>query len=165
LIVGVLAQENKYAIDTHGTLVSSGGTAGYCLVSVPENSPYSIYYIQAILNSVQGEWMASLYGEIFRGGYIARGTKVLRQILIPTIDFENVAQTSIHDEIVVRQKQLIKLGDKIALSNGQNRKVIPLQRQFNLLLKEQQAAINSLYGMTENEEKLIPRIHQQYAAN
>ena len=73
MIVGVLAQTDKYAIDNNGTLVSSGGTAGYCLVSIPSDSQYSIYYIQAILGSIQGEWLASLYGEIFRGGYIARG--------------------------------------------------------------------------------------------
>lgn len=87
-----LSLSDKYAIDKKGTLVSSGGTAGYCLVSTPADCQYSIYYIQAILGSVQGEWLASLYGEIFRGGYIARGTKVLKQIRIPTIDFSNIEE-------------------------------------------------------------------------
>jgi hypothetical protein len=87
IIVGVLSVGDKYAIDIHGTLISSGGTAGYCVVAVPETSDYSIYYIQAILNSKYLEWFSALYGEVFRGGYIARGTKVLKNLPIRKIDF------------------------------------------------------------------------------
>lgn len=133
MIVGVLAQTDKYAIDNNGTLVSSGGTAGYCLVSIPSGCEYSIYYIQAILGSIQGEWLASLYGEIFRGGYIARGTKVLNQIPIREIDFTNPNERKIHDDIVVRQKRLIGLGDKLSKASKNQRSLIPLQRQFNLI--------------------------------
>ena len=165
IIVGVLAQENKYAVDTNGTLVSSGGTAGYCLVSIPADSQYSIYYIQAILGSIQGEWLASLYGEIFRGGFIARGTKVLKQIPVRTIDFNNLADVTAHKEIVERQKSLISLGDRIAANGNNARKATPLKRKFELLKKEQQQAINNLYGMTEEEVSLIPKIKELYAAD
>ena len=72
------------------------------MVSVPSDSEYSIYYIQAILGSTQGEWLASLYGEIFRGGYIARGTKVLNQIPIREIDFTNQDERNVHDDIANR---------------------------------------------------------------
>jgi hypothetical protein len=165
IIVGVLAQEYKYAVDTNGTLVSSGGTAGYCLVSIPADSQYSIYYIQAILGSIQGEWLASLYGEIFRGGFIARGTKVLKQIPVRTIDFNNLADVTAHKEIVERQKSLISLGDRIAANGNNARKATPLKRQFELLKEEQQQAINNLYGMTEEEVSLIPKIKELYAAD
>ena len=165
IIVGVLSLSDKYAIDKKGTLVSSGGTAGYCLVGIPADSQYSIYYIQAMLGSVQGEWLASLYGEIFRGGYIARGTKVLKQIRIPTIDFSNAEEKERHDDVVRRQKRLIVLGDKIASAEGNKRKQIPLLRQFNALKQEQQNAINVLYGMTESQVSKIPIIKKLYAAN
>lgn len=165
MIVGVLAQADKYAIDNNGTLVSSGGTAGYCLVSVPLDSPYSIYYIQAILGSIQGEWLASLYGEIFRGGYIARGTKVLKQIPIREIDFANQNEKDIHDDIANRQKRLINLGDKISKAAKNRRSLIPLQRQFDLLKQEQQNVINMLYGMTNDEVSLIPKIKELYATD
>ena len=165
IIVGVLAQSDKYAIDKYGTLVSSGGTAGYCLISIPVDCKYSIYYIQAILGSIQGEWLASLYGEIFRGGYIARGTKVLKQIPIRTINFDNEDEKRFHDEIVKRQISLIRLGDKIAKITGNRRKQTPLLRQFNALKKEQQQSINALYGMTEEEVLQIPIIKDIYAAD
>ena len=86
--------KGKYAVDTQGTLVSSGGTAGYCMISRPANCKYSIYYIQALLASRQGEWLATLYGEVFQGGYIARGTKVLKQIPIRTINFNDLDEVS-----------------------------------------------------------------------
>ena len=165
MIVGVLSQADKYAIDNNGTLVSSGGTAGYCIVSVPSDSMYSIYYIQAILGSIQGEWLASLYGEIFRGGYIARGTKVLKQIPIREIDFTNPKERNAHDSIANRQKKLIELGDKINKATKQRRNLIPLQRQFELLKQEQQNDINMLYSMTNEEALLIPKIKEQYAAD
>lgn len=165
MIVGVLAQSDKYSIDNNGTLVSSGGTAGYCLVSVPSDSMYSIYYIQAILGSIQGEWLASLYGEIFRGGYIARGTKVLKQIPIREIDFTNQNERNTHDDIVDRQKKLIELGDNINKAAKKRRSLIPLQRQFDLLKEEQQKVINMLYGMTDDEVSLIPKIKELYAAD
>lgn len=165
IIVGVLSQADKYAIDNKGTLVSSGGTAGYCLVCVSADKQYSIYYIQALLGSVQGEWLASLYGEIFRGGYIARGTKVLKQIPIRSIDFTNEADAVRHDDISNRQKQLISIGDKLAKATGDPRKATPLQRQFDALKEEQQNAINSLYEMTKKEQLEIPLIKKMYAAN
>ncbi len=165
MIVGVMSQADKYAIDNNGTLVSSGGTAGYCVVSVPSDSEYSIYYIQAILGSIQGEWLASLYGEIFRGGYIARGTKVLNQIPIRAIDFANQDERKVHDDIANRQKRLIELGDKIDKVTKNRRNLVPLQRQFNSLKQEQQNAINNLYGMSNEEVALIPKIKELYATD
>ncbi len=165
IIVGVLAQENKYAIDKSSTLVSSGGTAGYCMVYVPYGKPYSIYYIQAILGSRQGEWLASLYGEIFRGGYIARGTKVLQQLPIRVIDFSNTDDVRTHNDIVGRQMKIIEIGDRIELCRGNLRKCIPLERSLEELVETQQKAINKLYGMTDDEVKQIPQISKIYAAN
>lgn len=165
IIVGVLSQADKYAIDRKGTLVSSGGTAGYCMVRVPKENKYSIYYIQAILGSVQGEWMASLYGEIFRGGYIARGTKVLKQLPIRKIDFAKATEVAMHDTIVGRQKKLIALGDKIAKVKSSPRKATPLRHQFQVLKEEQQNAINDLYGMSKDEQKQIPQIKELYAVD
>lgn len=163
IVVGVLSQADKYAIDDKGTLISSGGTAGYCMISLPDHCPYSPYYVQAILSSRQGEWLASLYGEIFRGGYIARGTKVLKQLPIAVIDFSDVNQKIWHDNIVTRQKRLIELGDTIRTMTPNPRHVIPLQREMDSLKREQQQAINLLYDMTENDLNLLPNLKEIYA--
>ena len=164
IIVGVLSTGDKYAVDKYSTFVSSGGTAGYCMIALPTDSPYSIYYLQAILNSKYVEWISSLYGEIFRGGFIARGTKVLKQLPIHKIDFGNEAEHLAHDSIANKQIQLIKLGDKIDSMQGNKRQLTILQRQFDIAKQELADLIMKLYGM-EQFDSIIPIIKEQYAAD
>lgn len=164
IIVGVLSTGDKYAVDSCSTFVSSGGTAGYCMIALPEDSPYSIYYLQAILNCKYLEWISSLYGEIFGGGFIARGTKVLKQLPIRKIDFENNDERLAHDSIADLQKQLIQMGDDIETAHGNKRKLTILQRQFKLSKQQLADHIMHLYGM-EQYDSIIPIIKEQYAAD
>ena len=164
IIVGVLSTGDKYAVDSCSTFVSSGGTAGYCMIALPEDSQYSIYYIQAILNSKYVQWVTSLMGEIFRGGFIARGTKVLKQLPVRKIDFGNAEEKLAHDNIAGKQKQLIELGDKIDAMHGNKRQLTILQRQFDIAKQELADMIMNLYGM-QQYDSIIPIIKEQYAAD
>lgn len=164
IIVGVLSKGNKYAIDFCGTLISSGGTAGYCIIAVPKNLEYSIYYIQAILNSKYTEWFSSLLGEVFRGGYIARGTKVLKKLPIRKIDFNNKFERDLHDRISQIQRDLIKQGTNIEKKQKDKRELIKLTKEFILLKKELDLKLKDLYNFG-NEDTLIPQIGEIYEAN
>lgn len=164
IIVGVLSTGDKYAVDSCSTFVSSGGTAGYCMIALPEDSHYSIYYLQAILNCKYLEWISSLYGEIFGGGFIARGTKVLKQLPIRKIDFNNNDERLAHDSIADLQKQLIQMGDEIDAAHGNKRKLTILQRQFELSKQQLADYIMHLYGI-EEYDSIIPIIKEQYAAD
>lgn len=164
IIVGVLSQGNKYAIDYYGTLISSGGTAGYCMISIVEDSEYSIYYLQALLNSKYLEWFSSLYGEVFRGGYIARGTKVLKQLPIQVIDFENEIEKDLHDNISKIQKLLIEKQGEIDKNIGNNRKLTILQRQFETIKETQDNKLKQLFNLGEMDDS-IPLISEMYGAN
>ena len=161
IIVGVLSVGDKYAVDTYGTLISSGGTAGYCVVAIPESSEYSIYYIQAILNSKYLEWFCSLYGEVFRGGYIARGTKVLKNLPIRAIDFSNEKEKKIHDKIVASQKRLIDIHDKMDANVGNKRKLIPLEGQFLREKDKLKGLLAQLYDLSDDDAR-IPLIKELY---
>jgi hypothetical protein len=164
IIVGVLSVGDKYAIDVHGTLISSGGTAGYCIISVPDTCEYSIYYIQAILNSKYLEWFTALYGEVFRGGYIARGTKVLKNLPIRKIDFSDSKQKALHDKIVETQKELISIYDQIDANAGNKRALTPLQGQFAREKANLEKLLAKLYDLG-SEDSLIPLIKELYEAN
>lgn len=164
IIVGVLSVGDKYAIDVHGTLISSGGTAGYCVVAIPTSSKYSIYYIQAILNSKYLEWFSALYGEVFRGGYIARGTKVLKNLPIRKIDFLDTIQNTLHDKIVETQKELICINDQIESNAGNKRGIAPLQRQFKREKDKLDNLLAELYNLGD-DDLLIPLIKELYEAN
>jgi type I restriction-modification system DNA methylase subunit len=164
IIVGVLSQGDKYAIDFHGTLISSGGTAGYCMVTLPKECQYSIYYIQALLNSKYLEWFSAINGEVYRGGYIARGTKVLKKLPIRVIDFKNELEKNKHDTISRTQKSLITLQGDIDKASGNLRKLVPLQRQFKALKSALEEELKELYSIGEDDEQ-IPLIAELYEVN
>jgi hypothetical protein len=164
IIVGVLSVGDKYGVDFNGTLISSGGTAGYCVIALPIDLKYSIYYIQAILNSKYLEWFSALYGEVFRGGYIARGTKVLKNLPIRKIDFSKPEEKQLHDKIVKTQKELIKIHDQIDANANNPRLLTPLQRQFEAEKTVLEDTLTKLYGLGK-ENALIPLIKELYATN
>ena len=91
--------------------------------------------------------------------------KLLKQIPIRCIDFENQDDIAKHDDIVRRQKKLIAIGDKLAQARNNPRKAAPLKKIFEALKIEQQNAINGLYGMSSDEQRQIPLIKEIYAAN
>jgi len=164
IIIGVMSSGEKYPIDFSKTLHTAGGTAGYCSIYLSDKSEYSIYYIQAVLNSRYVEWLIHLRGEVFRGGYIARGTKVLKKIPIRTIDFKNKTDKAIHDKIVTLQKELITIQDKIDNNIGNPRKLVPLNRQFINKKAEMNDTLKILYNLGASDS-LIPTISDMYAIN
>ncbi len=161
IIVGVLSQGDKYAIDNLGTLISSGGTAGYCMITIPTDSQYSIYYIQAVLNSKYLEWCSALTGEVFRGGYIARGTKVLKKLPIRIIDFDLQSDVDLHNKISSIQKKLIDTQQSIDQNLGNNRELIPLQREFKELKANMGKTLKELYGLGDTDIQ-VPLISDLY---
>jgi hypothetical protein len=164
IVVGVLSTGEKYPIDKSKTIVSSGGTAGYCIIAIPDNFEYSIYYLQAILNSKYLEWFSALYGEVFRGGYIARGTKVLKNLPIRKIDFSDSKQKTLHDKIVETQKELISIYDQIDANAGNKRALIPLKGQFEREKANLGKLLAKLYDL-DSDDSLIPLIKELYEAN
>ena len=164
ILLGVLSSGDKYAIDNYGTLFTSGGTAGYCAITMPDKFDYSTYYVQAILNSKYVEWFVILTGEIFRGSYFARGTKVLNNLPIRTINFANPKEKALHDKIVETQKDLISIQDKIDLNIGSKRALTPLQGQFTRDKVNLEKLLAKLYDLGD-DDLLIPLIKDLYEAN
>lgn len=159
IIVGVLSNGFKYSIDNHRTFVSSGGTAGYSIINVPGTCPYSIFYIQAILTSRYLEWFASVYGEVFRGGFIARGTKIQKRMPIPIIDFDKRSEVKKHNAIADLQKTLNKLYSDI--SKADIRSKITLERKLQAEVVRMDELIKSLFELGELDCK-IPSVIDLY---
>lgn len=164
IIVGVMSSGEKYPLDFSKTLHTAGGTAGYCSIFLSGTCPYSIYYIQAILNSRYIEWIIHLRGEVFRGGYIARGTKVLNKLPIRTIDFNDAKEKAFHDTIVETQKELIRLQGEIDRNAGNKRLLTPLQRQFVSEKANLEKLLSELYDLGD-DDLLIPLIKDLYEVN
>ena len=164
IVVGILSQNDSYAIDYHKTVLSSGGNAGYAIISYNNEKEYSIYYLQAILNSKYVEWICSLIGSVFRGGYISHGTQVLKKLPIHRIDFNNPEEKALHDKIVETQKELISIYDQIDANAGNKRALTPLQAQFEREKTNLEKLLAQLYDLGE-DDLLIPLIKELYEAN
>lgn len=161
IVVGVLSNGYKYSIDNNRTFVSSGGTAGYSIINIPDSCPYSIYYIQAILSSKYLEWFASIYGEVFRGGYIARGTKVQTRMPIPLIDFSDMKEKEKHDQIASYQLKMNTLYSD--LNKADIRTKIVMKRQFDVLSLGLNSLISSLFELGDLDD-CIPTVEELYRA-
>jgi hypothetical protein len=164
IIAGVLSNGYKYSIDKKNTFISSGGTAGYCMIRTPEKSLYSIYYLQALLSSKYLEWIAFWYGEIFRGNFVARGTKVLERLPIIKINFDDTKEKKLHDMIASTQKSLNDIQAQIDRNFGNNRKIIPLKRKFEQQRSFLDKYLYELYNLGESD-KLIPSVTEIYEIN
>ena len=162
IIVGVQSNGNKYAVDTSGALSTSGGTAGYAMITIPDNFEYSSYYLQALLNSKYVEWVASLYGEVFMGGYISRGTKVFSRFPIIEIDFKDEESKKDHDFISDAQKEIIKTFTKMDQCRTHPRSFKPLENNYKQQVKIMDELLKKLYGLDDTEDSLIPTISEIY---
>jgi Eco57I restriction-modification methylase len=161
IVVGVNSSGYKYAIDTKRTFISSGGTAGYCPITIPEGNKYSIFYIQALLSSRYLEWFALQFGEVFRGGFIARGTKVLKKMPIVVIDFDDANEKKQHDDIAKLQELMNDTFEAIDANPNNERLKTPLKRKFSRLTDEMEIKLRDLFDLAEFEP-LIPSIPEIY---
>lgn len=85
LIVRILSKEPMYAYDENDMLIASGGTAGYCAIAKLPGSKYDLRYIQAWLNHPYTEKIFQIMGSDFEGGFTARGTYLLTNVVRPLI--------------------------------------------------------------------------------
>lgn len=164
IVVGVLSAGYKYAIDRKQTFVSSGGTAGYCPVKIPESCPYSEYYIQALLNSKYCEWYVTQHGEINRGNYVSRGTKIIERLPIVPINFEQGAEKSLHDKIATLQMSINETYTAVRANAGDQRAIIPLERSLEMFQQQMSEALKALFSLGELDD-LIPSVEVLYGGD
>lgn len=164
IAVGVLSSGYKYAIDRKRTFLSSGGTAGYCPVKIPENCKYSEYYIQALLNSKYCEWYVTQHGEINRGSYVARGTKIIEHLPIVPINFEQGEEKSLHDKIAALQMSINETYTAVRANAGDQRAIIPLERSLEMFQQQMSEALKALFSLGELDD-LIPSVEVLYGGD
>ncbi|TCU65639.1 type II restriction/modification system DNA methylase subunit YeeA [Tissierella praeacuta] len=146
LIVGVLSKEPMYAFDDKDMLISSGGTAGYCAISMKKDSPYSLEYIQAWLTNRYTEKIVEIVGSDFENGFTSRGTFVLSTLPFVELDFNVIEQKNMHDEIVEKTQGIYNINK--SLSKSPEKKITNvLIRQKEKLIKEIEDIIAKIYEL------------------
>lgn len=136
LIVGVLSKDPMYAFDNKDMLIASGGTAGYCAVSLKKGSPYGLEYIQAWLTHPYTEKLLEIIGSDFENGFTARGTFVLKTLPFIELDMNSAHEKALHDNIVVKTHKIYSIND--ALTNH------PDKGTASVLIREKKQLINEI---------------------
>lgn len=144
LIVGILSKYPMYIYDTKDMLIASGGTAGYCAVTIKEDSPYELEYIQAWFSNDITERILSIIGSDFEGGFHSRGTAQLSVLPFIELDFTNNSQQRIYDNVVNYTREVYKINNVLS-GNVTKADVIKLNRRKNELISEINDLISRVY--------------------
>ncbi len=148
LIWSVLSTKSGYVFDENNLQFTGGGNGPY--YSLFTTSKYSLYYILGIIAHPVFEAMVRSGASEFRGAYYSHGKQFIENLPIRKIDFTNVADTILHNEIVKTVKSLIATK---ATCNGiyivAKKKV--MEHKMNLLFSSLIEQVNFLYGITSDE--------------
>ncbi|SHJ43371.1 hypothetical protein SAMN02745176_03547, partial [Lutispora thermophila DSM 19022] len=146
LIVGVLSRNPMYIYDNNDYVIASGGTAGYCAIGEKEGSPYCLEYIQAYLTHPITEWLISIIGSDFEGGYYSRGTYVLDELPFKSLDFKNDKHVNIYNDVVSKTKRVYEIND-ILKNSLSSKKIASLFYEKQRLIAEIEGLITYVYSI------------------
>ena len=135
--------------------VGSGGGGGgsYGLVVRP-NTDLSIFYILGILNSKLVDWIAKLVNSRFGGGYYSFNRQYIETIPIRPIDVAKMGDKACHDHMVERVQRMLDLHKRLSDAGSPGDKE-RLQRQIDATDREIDNLVYELYGLTEEEIKIV----------
>lgn len=82
------------------------------------------------------------------------GTQLLGELPIRTINFSDPADKARHDRMVSLVEQMLSLNKQLQTAKTDHEKT-SLQRQIDLTDKQIDLLVYELYGLTENEIKIV----------
>ena len=117
-------------------------------------SGYDSRFVLGILNSrlLQAYWLDRFFDQRRTFPKI-KGT-YLKQLLIRTIDFTSPADVARHDRMVSLVERMLDLHKKLAVEGAPHVKTV-LQRQIEATDRQIDALVYELYGLTEEEVKIV----------
>lgn len=144
LIWPVLSLSSNYVYDNDSIVFTGGGNGPYYGLAMKKDSKYSIFYIQALLNSPALENQVKNVASTFRGGYYSHSKQYLNNLPIRVIDFDSPGDKKCYDEIVSNVHKLMILQEKIVKAS--NHAVMDaMQKTMQILIDEQNKKISLLY--------------------
>ncbi|SEI13427.1 Type I restriction-modification system, DNA methylase subunit [Halobacillus karajensis] len=150
LIIGVNTHKDNplNILDKKDMVIASGGTAGYCAITLEEESPYELEYVHAVLNHPAIVWLCSVMGSDFEGDFYSRGTYVLNRLPIKKIDFNDKTQLESYNKVVNLTKDIENINSEFeAYMRSKERK--ELERLKSAMIKEIEGYITKIYGIED----------------
>jgi hypothetical protein len=127
----------------------------YCV-----NTAYVItnadYYLLGILNSHLVHFIYKGMSSTYRGGYLRFIYQYLERIPIKAVDFNNLSEKAIHDQLVSLVDSMLELNKKkTSLPASSEREKI--EREITITDEKIDEIVYGLYGITEEERKIMRR--------
>jgi type I restriction-modification system DNA methylase subunit len=159
LIWSTLLLEPRYVYDDKDIVFTGGGNGPYYGLRMKENSPLSIFYVQAILHHRVVDAMVRHMASQFRGGYASHGKQFVADLPIKTIDFDNSQEARLYKKIVKQAKSLNVVA--VASSNATVPHIKTLfSRKSASLKRELFDSVNELYGITGSDLEAFSEINE-----
>ncbi len=118
------------------------------------SAKYNIRYFLALINSkLISFWFYYKFGKLQRKTFPQFKVKELRIFPIKQIDFYNKSEKQIHDDLVSLVDIMLDLNKKIQTAKGSEKRQI--QKQIEKTDKEIDEIVYKLYGITDEERKII----------
>jgi hypothetical protein len=157
LLVPSISTGSCFAADMDGKYYfvgsGGGGGGGYAIVFSIETR-YSYLYLLGILNSSLLNTYLKTISTPFRGGYIALNRQYIGQLPVCPINFSDPSEKARHDKMVSLVDQMLSLNKQLPSVKTDHEKTA-LQRQIDATDKQIDELVYELYGITEEERKII----------
>jgi type I restriction-modification system DNA methylase subunit len=155
LIVQVISLFGRYAYDDSGLYFSGGGNGPYYGVRwLASPNLHSLHYLQGVLSSPLLDWYLRKISSPFRGGYWSYGKRFIEQLPIHLINFSDPTDKSRHDRMVEMVEEMLTLHKQLASAKTEHEKTA-LQRQIDATDKQIDQLVYQLYGLTEEETRIV----------
>lgn len=152
IITPEIANSPNLTFDADGTMYHT--TKVYSFVF---NNIISKQFYLAILNSKILNFFISQTGYVMRGNYYAFKTNYLESFPIPKLDLSKKSDKQVHHKLSSLAENMLELNKKLLSTNNPNDKT-KIQRQIEAIDKEIDSIVYKLYGLTDEEIKIVEDI-------
>lgn len=149
LIWAVLSTKGNYVYDQSQITFTGGGNGPFYGIEKKNNTQLSLFYIQALLNHWLLEHIVRSKASMFRGGYYSHGKQFIAKLPIYDIDFDNSAEKDIHDNIVLKVKNMMHLTER-----RNSMKTKEQREMINRMIFEEEKKLNNIIGKLYGAESL-----------
>jgi type I restriction-modification system DNA methylase subunit len=149
----------NYCYDERGEACFPGGAAGGYGIVLDKNR---YLYILGLLNSKTVDYYHKSISTNFRGGWFGYDAKIIRNIPIRKINFSDIDDVRLHDELVRLVKRMLELTPQLQKAELGGRKAPRTPQEQEMVKREIESTdrqidrlVYALYGLTEEEIKIV----------
>ena len=133
--------------------MASGGFT----IALSENSRIDVRYILGLLNSRLLFWKLRKLSNVFRGGWITCTKQYFGELPIKEINLEEPTDKARHDHIVNLVERILAAKDELGKAKTES-ETTRLERECESLDRQIDQAVYELYGLTEEEIKVVENV-------